>query len=99
LQTTTILCLNQQHSHKLQLLNVDEESLQRCCGAPIGGVDFRNARHCETIFLPLTVAVAVVLSQALKLVSSAASTPSSQRHENRNHHRQTNGDIATGNRR
>jgi hypothetical protein len=58
-----------------------------------------TARHCETIFLPFTVAVAVVLSQALKLVSSAASTPSSQRHDNRNQHRQTNGDIATGNRR
>jgi len=75
---------------KLQLLNVDEESLGRCCGAPIEEQGLHNSRHCQIMFLSFAASVAMVLGLALALVSSAASTPSPDHHDHRNqhHHRQ-----------
>lgn len=84
---------------KLQLLNVDEESLRRCCGAPIEGQGFHNARYFEIMFLSFAASVAMVLSLALALVSSAASTPSPDHHDHRNQHHQTDNGRATDHRR
>jgi len=84
---------------KLQLLNVDEESLRRCCGAPFEEQGVHNARHCEIMFLCFAASVAMVLSLALALVSSAASTPSSDHHDHRKQHHQTDNGRATDYRR
>lgn len=86
-------------SHKLQLLNIDEESLRRCCGAAIEGQGFHNVRHCETMFLSFAAFVTMVLSLALALVSSAASTLSPDHHDHRNQHHQTGNGRATDHRR